>query len=218
MPVDARQKYAQILENYQSTLSVKRTSELLGYPMQTVRRAVKQAGLQPSGAKDGACYDNIENIRQWINDGLNLQQMAERIGTTRHAVRRFLTKNSIPYQNHDRKGERNGNSWKGGRMIDKDGYVMIKNHDHPYRNRHNYVREHRLVMEQVLGRHLEPSEVVHHKDGNKQNNHPDNLELYSSNKQHLAETLAGQTPKWTPAGYAAMCAPKPRKPKSTQTE
>lgn len=39
------------------------------------------------------------------------------------------------------------------------------------------VREHRHVMEQVLGRKLKPNEVVHHKDGNKKNNSPDSLEV-----------------------------------------
>ncbi len=37
--------------------------------------------------------------------------------------------------------------------------------------------EHRIVMEQILGRPLGTYEVVHHKDGNKKNNSPENLEL-----------------------------------------
>lgn len=38
-------------------------------------------------------------------------------------------------------------------------------------------REHRVVMERHLGRKLEPWELVHHKDGNKANNAPENLEV-----------------------------------------
>lgn len=37
--------------------------------------------------------------------------------------------------------------------------------------------EHRVVAEQMIARPLHPDEVVHHKDGNKRNNHPDNLEV-----------------------------------------
>lgn len=37
------------------------------------------------------------------------------------------------------------------------------------------IDEHRFVMEQILGRKLESYEIVHHKDGNKLNNNPDNL-------------------------------------------
>jgi DNA-binding NarL/FixJ family response regulator len=38
---------------------------------------------------------------------------------------------------------------------------------------------HRVIAEQKLGRPLGTDEVVHHIDGNKQNNHPDNIEVMS---------------------------------------
>lgn len=45
--------------------------------------------------------------------------------------------------------------------------------------------EHRVVMERMLGRPLRPGEVVHHKDGNILNNAPGNLQLFSSQGEHL---------------------------------
>jgi len=41
------------------------------------------------------------------------------------------------------------------------------------------VRGHRAVMEQVLGRPLLSTEIVHHRDGNPANNDPSNLELHT---------------------------------------
>lgn len=68
--------------------------------------------------------------------------------------------------------------WKGGRYVDEMGYVRI-------RVNNRYRREHRVVAEQILGRPLDATEVVHHVDGNKGNNSPDNLEVFESNGAHI---------------------------------
>lgn len=88
--------------------------------------------------------------------------------------------------------------------IKPDGYVMLRMVGHHLANKQGYVREHRLVMEQKIGRRLKPGEVVHHIDGNRSNNDPDNLELFASNGEHLRVSRAGRVPNWSDDGKAAL--------------
>ena len=48
-----------------------------------------------------------------------------------------------------------------------------------------YAYEHRIVAEGIIGRKLKPGEEVHHKDGNKLNNLPDNLEVVKDRHHHM---------------------------------
>lgn len=71
--------------------------------------------------------------------------------------------------------------WKGDSRLINDGYVSVRSLGHPRVNCHGYVREHILVMEEVMGRYLHLGETVHHKNGIKADNRPENLELWASN-------------------------------------
>ena len=59
--------------------------------------------------------------------------------------------------------------WKGGRNINKGGYIIIS------LPRGKKKREHRLIIEKKLCRELLSTEVVHHIDNNPANNNLENL-------------------------------------------
>ena len=62
----------------------------------------------------------------------------------------------------------------------QNGYVFVKAPNHPRAHpRSGRVREHILVMEKMLNRHLLPGEEVHHKNAIKSDNRPENLELWN---------------------------------------
>lgn len=67
------------------------------------------------------------------------------------------------------------------------GYFWVYKPEHPYHLNKGYVYEHRLVMENKLKRYLLPGERVHHIDGNRLNNHPNNLRLFSNHSVHMKE-------------------------------
>lgn len=156
--------------------------------------------------------DRDELHRLYTEMGLSQSAIAQQLGGCAARIGWLLKKYQIPtrfsptqrkahFSPFQGKAGKDHPRWNGGVNIDKGGYRLVKAPDHPHANPNGYVREHRLVMEQKLGRPLRRDEVVHHLDRNRQNNHPDNLSLFRSNAEHMAETMVGHSRFWSKERY-----------------
>lgn len=68
---------------------------------------------------------------------------------------------------------------KGSIQETQQGYLMVAAPGHPNAEASGRIRVHRLVMSQMLGRPLWQGEQPHHKNGNRSDNRPENLELWA---------------------------------------
>ncbi len=74
-------------------------------------------------------------------------------------------------------GEKNPR-WSGGQYTDKHGYKFI--HD----DKNRWRKEHRIIVEKIIGRELKKWETIHHINEIKTDNRSENLYYFSNDSQH----------------------------------
>lgn len=87
---------------------------------------------------------------------------------------------------------KHGFFWKGGKIKDSHGYILIWKPEHPFCDKRGYLYRSHFIMEKKLGRYLTPIEVVHHKGikypmgsiKNKQDDRSENLRLFANKSKH----------------------------------
>jgi hypothetical protein len=78
----------------------------------------------------------------------------------------------------------NGKPRSKSKHFKQNGYVYIKDYNHPRRSNQNLIAEHRLVVEKEIGRYLKKWEVVHHINHIKTDNNLQNLFLCGTELEH----------------------------------
>jgi len=100
--------------------------------------------------------------------------------------------------NHDKYGNKS-TGWKGGKIKSSDGYILIAISPDDFffsmADSHGYIREHRLIMAQYLGRCLHLWELVHHKNHIKDDNRIENLQLISDDRHTQITILENRIKK-----------------------
>lgn len=91
---------------------------------------------------------------------------------------------------------RRSSRWKGNKYRSKAGYIWMRlfsdDFFYPMASTGGLILEHRLIMAQHLGRCLQKWEFVHHKNGIKDDNKLENLELTTNGEHHRAHNRGYQ--------------------------
>lgn len=125
-------------------------------------------------------------LKRLYDEADSISDLARQLGVRQGTVNYRLRQLGIPIRDRGwhspkstppRKME-DSPHWRGGKHTNPKGYVLMYAPNHPTHNGKGYVAEHRLVMEKMIGRLLLRTEHVHHLNGIRDDNQPENLELW----------------------------------------
>ena len=123
---------------------------------------------------------------------LRSSEISPMIQRSTSAIDHFASRNGLSKEpscefEHRSKPRIGDGTWnfKGYRRKYKTGYVGIYKPDHPFSSKDGVIMEHRIVAEEMIGRFLRKDEVVHHKNGIRDDNRPENLVVMTFGK-HVA--------------------------------
>jgi len=125
--------------------------------------------------------DNVEIDRLYTEGNLAAGKIGQRFGVSGHTIALRLKDMGIPIRSHSevtRLSAKRGPDchwWTGGRHKDSNGYVTIRMPDHRLANATGTVKEHHLVWEKHHGKQVPKGWVVHHLNGVRDDNRPENL-------------------------------------------
>lgn len=151
------------VEMYMRTHSVRKTAEAFGVHHKTMSSYLKSQGVTVLNRKQAAKYT-------WQNN------THPRTGKTGEACPVYGKKMSDETRQRMRPvWDAIGDQRRYTRKKHSGGYILVYAPQNQNADKHGFVLEHRLVMESVIGRPLVAEEYVHHKNGNKADNRPENL-------------------------------------------
>ena len=181
-------------------LTIKEIADKLGYSITPVFRSLKRHNI-PSNPLTLYTRKNLKpllsEIRElYITRKWTLTSLAKHYKVKLETMRGFLVDNGIkprsiseslklsaPKRVIGQNGH--GRNWQGGRSKNTtNGYITIWIPEHHRASKQGYAYEHILVWEQTHGRKVPKGWVVHHLNGVKTDNRPENLHAMP-NGEHI---------------------------------
>lgn len=131
---------------------------------------------------------NKARLKKLYIKGLSLRSIGKILKINSTTVLNYMKKFKIPRRKRTEiqigKFGKLSRRWNGGLRKNSNGYILIYKPNNQSADKSGYIREHRYIVEQYIGRKLKPSEIIHHIDGNKSNNKKLNLYIFSKKGLH----------------------------------
>lgn len=115
---------------------------------------------------------------------MNEQELNKKLAD-RNELGQFVAEHNVSESNKEilrkiMKGKvaKDARHWKEGKYKNSKGYIMVYSGIREGANKSGYTPEHRIVAESFLGRKLSKNEVIHHINGIRDDNVPENLWVY----------------------------------------
>lgn len=128
---------------------------------------------------------------------MTIDQLSIHYGVSTGTIDRWKRKLGLPRRVVGLQDPMTHRDWIRGIAKSGQGYLMVWIPNHPMATVNGYVLQHRHAMELHIGRYLTAEEVVHHRNGNREDNRIENLQLFANNPEHMSATTRFEFPENT---------------------
>ena len=192
---------------HKENLKLQEVADELGVCKDTVRRNMKRFNIPPKASgvyRKGQCNHIITMLplakKLYLEDMLPVLEVCKQLGTSFYTLQRLFKDNGIQfrgsgesvrlaYSHHPNMGFQKGAKhprFSGYRATkNTGGYILEYKPEHPRAGKNGYVGQHILVWEEANGKPLPEAWIVHHLNGIKNDNRPENLAGLSTRAHSL---------------------------------